>query len=73
MVEAADAAEDVATASLLEEYIDEAEKRLWFLFETNQDRASDATRRWTSYHRPRPSTDAEWVTLKRRAGLAKGR
>ena len=38
-----DAAEDVASASLLENYIDEAERRLWFLFETNQDRASDAT------------------------------
>lgn len=38
-----DAAEDIATASLLEEYVDEAEKRLWFLFETSQDRQSDAT------------------------------
>jgi len=40
---AADAAEDIATASLLEEYVDEAEKRLWFLFETNQDREDSAT------------------------------
>jgi starvation-inducible DNA-binding protein len=31
-------AEDVATASLLEELIDHAERRLWFLFETNQAR-----------------------------------
>ncbi len=32
---------DVATASLLENYIDEAEKRLWFLFETNQIRGDN--------------------------------
>jgi starvation-inducible DNA-binding protein len=32
---------DVATASLLENYIDEAEKRLWFLFETNQMRGDN--------------------------------
>ncbi len=38
-----DEAEDIATASLLENYVDEAEKRLWFLFETNQDRESPAT------------------------------
>ncbi|WP_454915781.1 Dps family protein [Xanthobacter sediminis] len=41
--EACDAAEDIASASLLENYVDEAEKRLWFLFETNQDRDSSAT------------------------------
>src|SRR4051794_22996052 len=29
--------EDVATASLLEELIDQAEKRTWFLFEANRD------------------------------------
>ena len=40
---AADEAEDIATASLLEEYVDEAEKRLWFLFETNQNRQDSAT------------------------------
>ena len=28
--------EDVATASLLENYIDEAEKRVWFLYETGR-------------------------------------
>ena len=28
---------DVATASLLEGYIDEAERRVWFLFETTRD------------------------------------
>lgn len=39
----ADEAEDIATASLLENYVDEAEKRLWFLFETNQDRENSAT------------------------------
>jgi starvation-inducible DNA-binding protein len=33
--------DDVATASLLENYIDEAEKRLWFLFETNQMRGDN--------------------------------
>ncbi|MFG1349691.1 Dps family protein [Xanthobacter autotrophicus] len=38
-----DEAEDIATASLLEEYVDEAEKRLWFLFETNQNRQDSAT------------------------------
>lgn len=37
----ADKHEDVATASLLETFIDEAEKRCWFLFEASrsQDRA----------------------------------
>ena len=33
----ADKCEDVATASLLEIYIDEAEKRIWFLFEAARD------------------------------------
>jgi starvation-inducible DNA-binding protein len=33
----ADDAEDVATASLLENYIDETEQRTWFLFETTRD------------------------------------
>ena len=33
----ADDAEDVATASLLENYIDETERRTWFLFETTRD------------------------------------
>ncbi|GAB3795955.1 DNA starvation/stationary phase protection protein [Spirosoma humi] len=33
----ADDAEDVATASLLEVYIDETERRTWFLFETTRD------------------------------------
>ena len=33
----ADDAEDVATASLLETYIDESERRTWFLFETTRD------------------------------------
>ena len=28
--------EDVATASLLENWIDEAEQRIWFLFETSR-------------------------------------
>lgn len=32
-----DDAEDVATASLLEVYIDETERRTWFLFETSRD------------------------------------
>lgn len=41
--EICDEAEDIATASLLEEYVDEAEKRLWFLFETNQNRQDSAT------------------------------
>jgi starvation-inducible DNA-binding protein len=36
--EVCDDAEDVATASLLEELIDHTERRLWFLFETNQAR-----------------------------------
>jgi starvation-inducible DNA-binding protein len=31
-----DEADDVATASLLEEYIDATELRTWFLFETIQ-------------------------------------
>ncbi|GAB3687102.1 DNA starvation/stationary phase protection protein [Spirosoma flavus] len=33
----ADDAEDVATASLLENFIDETERRIWFLFETTRD------------------------------------
>ncbi|MEP9353282.1 DNA starvation/stationary phase protection protein [Xanthobacter sp. KR7-65] len=41
--EVADEADDIATASLLEEYVDEAEKRLWFLFETNQNRQDSAS------------------------------
>jgi starvation-inducible DNA-binding protein len=36
--EVCDEAKDVATASLLEELIDHSERRLWFLFETNQAR-----------------------------------
>jgi starvation-inducible DNA-binding protein len=36
--EVADDANDVATASLLENTIDEAERRLWFLFETSRKR-----------------------------------
>lgn len=32
-----DDADDVATASLLEVYIDETERRTWFLFETTRD------------------------------------
>jgi starvation-inducible DNA-binding protein len=34
--EVADKYEDVATASVLETFIDEAEKRCWFLFETSR-------------------------------------
>jgi starvation-inducible DNA-binding protein len=41
--EVCDDAKDVATASLLEEYIDESERRLWFLFETNQMRGDNAS------------------------------
>ncbi|MBD2699943.1 DNA starvation/stationary phase protection protein [Spirosoma sp. BT702] len=33
----ADDAEDVATASLLENFIDETERRTWFLFETTRE------------------------------------
>jgi len=40
---AASEAGDIATTSIIEGYVDEAEKRLWFLFETNQDRTNDAT------------------------------
>src|SRR5262249_15113327 len=39
--EVADEHEDVATASLLETFIDDAEKRVWFLFEAS--RRADAT------------------------------
>ncbi|MGQ3671489.1 Dps family protein [Xanthobacter sp. TB0136] len=38
-----DEADDIASAGLLEGYIDEAEKRLWFLFETNQNRTDSAS------------------------------
>jgi starvation-inducible DNA-binding protein len=37
----ADKHEDVATASLLENYIDDTERRTWFLFEAS--RAADRT------------------------------
>jgi starvation-inducible DNA-binding protein len=37
----ADKHEDVATASILENFIDDAEKRVWFLFEAS--RAADST------------------------------
>ncbi|MFG1346412.1 hypothetical protein V5F59_16085 [Xanthobacter autotrophicus DSM 431] len=37
------AAEDIATVRRLEEDVDEAEKRLWFLFETTQNRQDSAT------------------------------
>jgi starvation-inducible DNA-binding protein len=33
---------DVATASLLENWIDEAERRIWFLFEANRTQGADA-------------------------------
>lgn len=32
-----DANNDIATASLLENYVDEAERRIWFLYETISD------------------------------------
>ena len=35
--ELADKHEDVATASLLETFIDDAEKRAWFLFEASRE------------------------------------
>jgi starvation-inducible DNA-binding protein len=35
--ELCDEHEDVATASLLEQFIDEAEKRCWFLFEAGRE------------------------------------
>ena len=35
--ELCDEHEDVATASLLEVYIDETERRTWFLFEASRD------------------------------------
>jgi len=34
--ELCDESKDVATASLLENWIDEAEKRIWFLFESGR-------------------------------------
>jgi len=34
--EVADSNDDVATASLLENFIDQAEKRCWFLFEATR-------------------------------------
>ena len=36
--ELCDDEKDVATASLLENWIDEAERRIWFLFETGRTR-----------------------------------
>jgi len=35
--EIADQHDDVATASLLENFIDDAEKRAWFLFEASRE------------------------------------
>ena len=43
--EVADKHDDVATASLLENFIDEAEKRCWFLFEAtrgDEERAKES-------------------------------
>ena len=40
--EVADKHEDVATASLLENFIDEAEKRCWFLFEATRGEGEKA-------------------------------
>jgi starvation-inducible DNA-binding protein len=40
--EVADKHEDVATASLIENFIDEAEKRCWFLFEVTRGDADSA-------------------------------
>ncbi len=40
--ELCDEHEDVATASLLENWIDEAEERVWFLFETTRDQVDGA-------------------------------
>src|ERR1700740_1042299 len=37
-----DDAGDVATASLLENWIDETEKRIWFLFECGQHAGTDS-------------------------------
>jgi len=39
--EACDEHGDVATASLLEVWIDEAERRVWFLFEAGRSRKED--------------------------------
>ena len=40
--EVADKHDDVATASLLENFIDEAEKRCWFLFEATRGEGEKA-------------------------------
>lgn len=40
--EVCDKYEDVATASLLENWIDETERRIWFLFEAQQDTDSSS-------------------------------
>ena len=40
--EVADSHDDVATASLLEQFIDEAEKRCWFLFEATRGEGEKA-------------------------------
>jgi len=40
--EVADEHDDVATASLLETFIDEAEKRCWFLFEATRGEGETA-------------------------------
>jgi starvation-inducible DNA-binding protein len=39
--EVADKYEDVATTSLLETYIDQAERRTWFLFEATRSYKAD--------------------------------
>ncbi|MGD9767482.1 MAG: ferritin-like domain-containing protein, partial [Pseudolabrys sp.] len=39
--ELCDKHDDIATASLLENYVDETERRTWFLFEASRD--ADAT------------------------------
>jgi len=42
--EVADSHRDVATASLLEQFIDEAEKRCWFLFEATRGEGAEKAR-----------------------------
>jgi starvation-inducible DNA-binding protein len=42
--EIADKHEDVATASILENFIDDTERRVWFLFEASRTAADNSRR-----------------------------
>ena len=53
--EVADEFEDIATASLLENFIDQAEKRAWFLFEASREAELDRALTGCNFHPKLPA------------------